>query len=158
MPLKPRSSTKICWNKRSSSASSGTHLEFPRSRCLCQCPVKSSDMHVQRTCHGASSRAAIKLTLSRQRPGATRAETQRWMPIYNQLRCHQVIGNQPPKALKQHWHERQFLRSNGCPHLRCRQSVVRYLALPAFVCERPVLAGQRQSRLDPQRTLQSFLR
>lgn len=44
---------------------------------------------------------------------ATRAETQRWMPVYNQQRCHQSIGNLPPVEFKRRWQERQSLLSNG---------------------------------------------
>ena len=44
---------------------------------------------------------------------STRAETQRWIPLYNQQRCHQAIGNLPPMVFKRRWQERQSLLSNG---------------------------------------------
>ncbi|HET9033319.1 MAG TPA: transposase [Dokdonella sp.] len=44
---------------------------------------------------------------------ATRAETQRWMPIYNQQRCRQAIGNLPPLVFKRQWQERRSLLSDG---------------------------------------------
>lgn len=42
-----------------------------------------------------------------------RAETQRWMPIYNEQRSHQAIGNLPPVVFKRRWQERQSLLLNG---------------------------------------------
>ncbi|WP_257385311.1 IS3 family transposase [Tahibacter caeni] len=42
-----------------------------------------------------------------------RAETQRWLPIYNEQRAHQSIGNLPPMAFKRQWQQRQSLLSAG---------------------------------------------
>jgi len=42
-----------------------------------------------------------------------RAETQRWLPIYNEQRAHQAIGNLPPMAFKRQWQQRQSLFSVG---------------------------------------------
>jgi len=42
-----------------------------------------------------------------------RAETLRWMPIYNEQRSHQAIGNLPPVVFKRRWQERQSLLLNG---------------------------------------------
>ena len=44
---------------------------------------------------------------------AARAQAQCWMPIYNQQRCHQAIGNLPPLVFKRQWQERRSLLSNG---------------------------------------------
>lgn len=42
-----------------------------------------------------------------------RAETHRWLSIYNDQRSHQAIGNLPPMVFKRRWQERQSLLSIG---------------------------------------------
>lgn len=42
-----------------------------------------------------------------------RWETQRWLPIYNEQRAHQSIGNLPPMVFKRQWQQRQSLLSAG---------------------------------------------
>ena len=44
---------------------------------------------------------------------SARSQTQRWMPVYNQQRCHQSIGNLPPMVFKRRWQDRQSLLSIG---------------------------------------------
>jgi putative transposase len=42
-----------------------------------------------------------------------RATTQQWVPIYNEQRSHQSIGNLPPMVFKRQWQQRQSLLSTG---------------------------------------------
>ena len=42
-----------------------------------------------------------------------RAETAKWMPIYNEQRSHKSIGKLPTMVFKRRWQERQSLFSNG---------------------------------------------
>ena len=36
-----------------------------------------------------------------------RAETERWLPVYNEQRIHSAIGDLPPRVFKQQWQQRQ---------------------------------------------------
>lgn len=42
-----------------------------------------------------------------------RAETQHWLPIYNEQRAHQAIGSLPPMVFKRQWQQRQSIFSAG---------------------------------------------
>lgn len=42
-----------------------------------------------------------------------RAETRRWLSVYNEQRCHQAIGNLPPMVFKRQWQHRQSLLLTG---------------------------------------------
>lgn len=52
------------------------------------------------------SAAGSRLAAMQHRDDAhARAETRRWMPIYNEQQSHQAIGNLPPMVFKRRWQE-----------------------------------------------------